>query len=278
MKGMIITILGSGSSGNAFVIQHEGSTIMIDAGFTLKDMTSKLKNANIAMTSIQALFITHGHGDHTLGIMDLNRNAAIPVYMTEKLFLSSTGADNSTSTAWLELDESQAVLFNEWDNIHIGSFTVTPIPVSHDSVSPVGFIIRAGEEKLALVTDAGELSQSSKDAMKESNIIMLESNHDSKMLWSSTRTYPLKRRISSASGHLSNEKSATILSEIISPCTRDVVLLHLSEECNTPELAEAAVRAKNPGLSDGMINLHIAKQHEPLSFSIETKTEQASNL
>lgn len=262
MNGMTITILGSGSSGNAFVIQHEESTIMIDAGFMFNEMLSRLETANIAITSIQALFITHGHTDHTQGIMDLNRYAAIPVYMTEKLFLSATGADNSTSRAWLDLDKSQAVLFNEWDKIHIGDFTITPIPVSHDSVSPVGFIIQAGEEKLALVTDAGELSLPSRDAMKDSNIIMLESNHDPEMLWNSTRPYFLKTRISGAAGHLSNEKSSTILSEIISPSTSDVVLLHLSEECNTPAMAETAAFNRNPALKAGHIKLHVARQNE----------------
>ena len=164
-NGMTITVLGSGSGGNAIVIQHGDSSVMIDAGFELDDILYRLKTANIAISSIKALFITHGHIDHTRGIANLNKHASIPVYMTEKLFLSATGANNPDSSVWLNLDKSQACLFKEWDNICIGSFEVTPIPVSHDHVSPVGFIIKVGGEKLSLVTDAGELSQQSKDAI-----------------------------------------------------------------------------------------------------------------
>lgn len=262
MNGMTITVLGSGSGGNSFVIQHEGNAIMIDAGFELDEILYRLKTANIAIASIQALFITHGHIDHTRGIANLNKYASIPVYMTEKLFLSATGANNPDSSVWLNLDKSQAFLFKEWDNLCVGSFEVTPIPVSHDHVSPVGFIIKVGGQKLSLVTDAGELSQQSKDAMKDSNVIMLESNHDPEMLQDSRRPSYLKKRISSAKGHLSNEKSAEILSEIISPRTRDVILLHLSEECNTPELARTAAIRKNPVLKNGLINLHVASQNK----------------
>jgi phosphoribosyl 1,2-cyclic phosphodiesterase len=265
---MIITVLGSGSKANSIVIQHQDSAIMIDAGFDLDIMLSKLKSANIATSSIQALFITHGHIDHTRGITDLNRYASIPVYMTEKLFISGTGAGKPNAKAWLNLDKSQAVLFKEWNNIRIGDFEVTPISVSHDSVSPVGFVVKAGGEKLSIVTDTGELSRKSKDAIKDSSVIMLESNHDSEMLHKSSRPYFLKKRISGVKGHLSNEKSAEVLSAIITSRTSDVILLHLSGECNTPELAKKAAFDKNPALKTGLVKLHITSQNEICRISV----------
>lgn len=277
MSSMTITILGSGSKGNAFIIEHEDSVIMIDAGFMLNDILSRLESANIAIASIQALFISHGHSDHARGIMDLNRYVAIPVYMTENLFLASTGANKTSHPAWLDLDKNQAVFFKEWDNIRIGSITVTPVPVSHDSVSPVGFIIKAGNEKLALVTDAGAISGESKDAMKDSNIIMLESNYDHEMLWKSQRHFLLKKRISGPTGHLSNQKSAEILSEIISPGTSDVVLLHLSQECNTPELAVKSAMGMNRSLKDGAIKLHVAEQNEVIRLSVKSVVHNNRN-
>ncbi len=264
---MRITVLGSGSGGNSIIVQQEDSSIMIDAGFELDVLLSRLKTANIAISSVRALLITHGHIDHTRGITDLNKHASIPVYMAEKLFISATGAKKPGSYAWLTLERNQVVLFKEWDHIWIGNFEVTPIPVSHDYVSPVGFIIKAGAEKLSLVTDAGEISQESKDAMKDSNVIMLESNHDPEMLRNSPRTDILKKRISGTRGHLSNEKSADILSEIISSSTSDVVLLHLSEECNTPDLARKATLDRNPALQEGLIHLHVAEQDEITKIS-----------
>jgi phosphoribosyl 1,2-cyclic phosphodiesterase len=265
---MIITVLGSGSKANSIVIQHQDNAIMIDAGFDLDVMLSKLKSANIATSSIQALFITHGHSDHTMGITAFNKHTSIPVYMAENLFNSSIGINKPSFGTCLNLERNQAVLFNEWDNIFIGDFEVTPIPVSHDFVSSVGFIIKTGKEKLSIVTDTGELSRKSKDAMTDSSVIMLESNHDPEMLHESSRPLFLKKRISGVKGHLSNEKSAEVLSEIITSRTSDIILLHLSGECNTPELARKAAFDKNPTLKTGLVKLHITSQNEICRISV----------
>ncbi|MFA6294156.1 MAG: MBL fold metallo-hydrolase, partial [Victivallales bacterium] len=258
MNGMTITVLGRGSKGNSIIVGYGDAAVMIDVGFEIGELLSRLKTADIAISSIRALLVTHGHTDHTRGITDFSKHASVPVHMSEKLFLSGTGAYGPGSRAWLNLDKKQTVFFKEGDNIRIGDFEVTPISVSHDSVSPVGFIIKTGGEKLSVVTDAGEISRQSKDAMKESDVIMLESSYDPEMLWNSPRTYVLKRRISGPKGHLSNEKSAEILSELISSRTRDVILLHLSGECNTPELARKAAFDKNPALKDGLVKLHVS--------------------
>jgi phosphoribosyl 1,2-cyclic phosphodiesterase len=276
---MTITVLGSGSKGNSIVIQYGKSAIMVDAGFKLEEMLQKMEKANISVTSIRALFITHGHADHTVGISDLSRHASIPVYMTDGLFLSATGGSGKLdSRAWLDLSRSKVVLFSARDRFNIAGFEVTPIPVSHDSVSPVGFIIEAGGIKLSIVTDAGEISSQSKDAMRNSDVIMLESNFDPEMLRNSQRPFFLKRRISGPKGHLSNEKSADIVSEILSERTRDLVLLHLSGECNTPELARNAVLDRNPSLKDGVVKLHVAKQDEAIRIFVSSNREEEKEL
>lgn len=262
---MKITVLGSGSKGNSIVVQHGKIAIMVDAGFKLEEMIQKLEKSNIPVNSIQALFITHGHADHTVGISDLSRHASIPVYMAGDLFLSATGGSGKpASRAWLDLGGKKAVLFSARDRFSVAGFEVTPVPVSHDSISPVGFIIEAGGIKLSIVTDAGEISSQSKDAMRNSDVIMIESNYDPEMLRNSQRPFFLKRRISGSKGHLSNEKSADIVSEILSDRTRNLVLLHLSGECNTPELARNAVLGRNPSLKERGINLHVAKQNEAI--------------
>lgn len=272
---MTITVLGSGSKGNSIVIQYGKSAIMVDAGFKLEEMLQRLEKAHISPSSIQALLITHGHGDHTVGISDLSRHSSIPVYMTDDLFLSATGVSGKfDSRAWLDLDGKKAMLFSARDRFHVAGFDVTPVPVSHDSVSPVGFIIEAGGIKLSIVTDAGEISSQSKDAMRNSDVIMLESNFDSEMLRNSQRPFFLKRRISGPKGHLSNEKSADIVSEILSERTKDLVLLHLSGECNTPELARNAVFEGNPTLKASGVNLHVARQDEAIKICISSNREK----
>ncbi|MFA6292543.1 MAG: MBL fold metallo-hydrolase [Victivallales bacterium] len=272
---MTITVLGSGSKGNSIVIQHGKSAIMVDAGFKLEEMLQKMEKANISVNSIMALFITHGHADHTVGISDLSRHASIPVYMTDDLFLSATGGSGKPdSRAWLDLSRSKAVLFSARDRFKIAGFEVTPVPVSHDSVSPVGFIVEAGGIKLSIVIDAGDISSQSKDAMRNSDVIMIESNYDPEMLRNSQRPFFLKRRISGPKGHLSNEKSADIVSEILSERTKDLVLLHLSGKCNTPELARKAALDRNPAIKDGIVNLHISDQDEAIRICISSNREK----
>jgi len=263
-----ITVLGSGSGGNSIVVQHGKSSIMIDAGFKFDDMLQRLEKTNISANSIQALFVTHGHLDHTVGVADLSCHASIPVYLTEELFLWAAEPDRKGG-ALSNLNRNNVRFFALQDKLHIEGFEVMPIPVSHDSISPVGFVIEADGIKLSIVTDAGDIPGQSKDAMKDSNVIMLESSYDNDMLWNSKRTHFLKKRISGAQGHLSNEKSAETVSEILSGRTSDVVLLHLSQECNTPELARNAALEKNIQLKDGSVSLHVASQNEPLSFCIE---------
>lgn len=265
---MKITVLGSGSRGNSIVVQHGKSLIMIDAGFKFDDMLQRLEQANISASSIQALFVTHGHSDHTDGVADLSRHASIPVFLTEELFIWAAESSRN-GKALSNLSRNNVKFFTVQDKLHIESFEVMPIPVSHDSISPVGFVIEADGIKLSIVTDAGDIPSQSKDAMKDSNVIMLESSYDNDMLWASKRHYLLKKRIAGSTGHLSNEKSAEIVSEILSGRTSDVLLLHLSQECNTPELARKAALEKNPNLKDGSVNLHVASQDEPLSFCIE---------
>lgn len=266
---MRITVLGSGSKGNSIVVQHGNGAIMIDAGFKLDEMLQRMDKAYIALASIQALFITHGHCDHTAAIADLTRLAAIPVFMAEELFLSATGVSaRPGSVAWLALNRDKAALFAIGDKLHVAGFEVTPIPVSHDSISPVGFIIEAEGMKLSIVTDAGEIPSQSKEAMANSDVIMLESNYDPAMLQNSQRTEILKARIAGPKGHLSNEKSAETISELLSDKTKDVVLLHLSMACNTPELATEAAFHRNPALRDGAVNLRIAGQDEPISICV----------
>ncbi len=262
---MTITVLGSGSKGNSIIVQQGKSSIMVDAGFKLDDMLQRMENSNISADSVQALLITHGHADHTAGIADMSRHASIPVYMTEDLYLSATGGSGKQgSRAWLDLSRSKAVLFSTRESFHVAGFEVTPLPVSHDSVSPVGFIIEAGGIKLSIVTDAGDIYKQSKGMMRDSDVIMIESNFDPEMLRNSQRPFFLKRRISGPKGHLSNEKSAETVSEIISDRTSDLVLLHLSGECNTPELARKAALERNPVLKDGTVNLHVARQDEAI--------------
>ena len=264
---MVITILGSGSEGNSIVLQSGNDSIMIDAGFIKDELLRRLTEAEVHLDSIRAIFLTHGHSDHVCGVADFARHIGVPVHMTENLFVAGTqGA--ARQKPWLNLSINEVSIFSAWDRIPVGAFQIVPVPVSHDSTSTVGLVLSSGDLKLSIATDLGGMSIGAMGAMQGADIIMLESNHDNDMLWNSQRHFLLKKRISGPTGHLSNEKCAEMLYELMTEKTSDVVLLHLSRECNTPELAAEAVRSKNPRLGVGRCRLHIASQNEDLSLNI----------
>ncbi len=258
-KEVKVTVLGSGSKGNSIVIESAKSAIMIDAGFDAPEILSKLASAQIAKNKISSLFITHEHSDHIKGAKELSENLSIPVYLHNNVF---------TKSKWVNLDAAQVSLFRQWDKIDVADFIVTPIPVLHDTIAPVGYIVecKSSGEKISIVTDAGFLQEPAIKAMKNSDIIMLESNHDIKTLHNSQRPDFLKDRIAGYKGHLSNNQCGYVLSQIVGKRTSEIILLHRSEDCNTEELAANYANNVLKKLGRCDINLQVAKQYEPISI------------
>jgi len=218
---MKVCTLASGSSGNSLFIETKRAKILVDAGATLKQLNSKLKTLDVEISDIDAVVITHEHTDHTLALPHIG----VPVYVS-----------SSTVPLWKDKVKN----LNEFESsspFSIKDILVTPFPVPHDALDPVGFTVQTDHKKLGIVTDIGSVTALVRERLKGSNILILEFNHDHQMLLYSSYPWELKQRIKSRLGHLSNEEGAILLKNLIHEGLCHVVLAHLSEVNNKPKTA-----------------------------------------
>jgi len=216
---MKFNIIASGSKGNATIIKYKDSILLIDMGITLTRLQEGLKEWDLKLDQLSGALFTHDHGDHIRGLR----------FISPKICYSTRGTLTSLCN---EIDFYQPFL--------VGEFKITPYKTSHDATNPCCYLIEAGEEKLAYVTDTGYMLEETINAFKNVNYLIIESNHDIQMLLKTNRPLELKERIMSDHGHLCNEDSAVAAANIVGPDTKEIVLAHLSEEANTPELAISA--------------------------------------
>ena len=213
---MKFSIVGSGSKGNACLIYNKDTLIQIDMGLPLKSLKKELDHLGKTVNDIQALFITHEHTDHIAGI---------PLYHDRVDLYAGEGTYASANPV------------EPFIPLEVGSMSIVPFPTSHDATNPMGYLIEEEGCRLGYVTDTGYLSDEALALIKDCDYYYFESNHDLKMLMNSARPAVLKKRIHSKHGHLSNIDSAIYMAELIGPRTKAIYLAHLSEECNTPEIA-----------------------------------------
>ncbi len=213
---MKFSIVGSGSKGNACLIYNKDTLIQIDMGLPLKSLKKELDHLGKTVNDIQALFITHEHTDHIVGI---------PLYHDRVDLYAGEGTYASANSV------------EPFIPLEVGSMSIVPFPTSHDATNPMGYLIEEEGCRLGYVTDTGYLSDEALALIKDCDYYYFESNHDLKMLMNSARPAVLKKRIHSKHGHLSNIDSAIYMAELIGPRTKAIYLAHLSEECNTPEIA-----------------------------------------
>ena len=213
---MKFSIVGSGSKGNACLIYNKDTLIQIDMGLPLKSLKKELDHLGKTINDIQALFITHEHTDHIVGI-PLSHDR-VDLYAGEGTYASANPVE-------------------PFIPLEVGSMSIVPFPTSHDATNPMGYLIEEEGCRLGYVTDTGYLSDEALALIKDCDYYYFESNHDLKMLMDSARPAVLKKRIHSKHGHLSNIDSAIYMAELIGPRTKAIYLAHLSEECNTPEIA-----------------------------------------
>lgn len=239
---MEIYILASGSKGNATIVKNKNELILIDMGITLTRLRNELATLNHEVKDIGAVLFTHEHTDHASGVNFFNENIVFATKGT--------------------LKKRKHNLLVPYQKTHIMNFSITPLSISHDATMPVGFIIESENEKLVYMTDTGAISEKNLELMKNATYYIIESNHNIKMLLQTNRPAVLKHRILSDVGHLSNEDSALYMSEVIGEQTKEIILAHLSEEANDPEIAlktyERIFRQKFINLEN--IRLHYAKQ------------------
>jgi len=211
-------ILASGSTGNCTFVDFGGTRILIDCGISKRQLITKLHQYHYDICDIDYVFLTHDHSDH-------NKNIHL---FHEDLIYCGKGTIPS-----LRMDH----FVNPYDILTFNDITVIPLSISHDATSPLGFVFLKENIKFVYMTDTGYVSKKNASYMVDAGYYVMESNHDIEMLMNTSRPMYLKNRIISDYGHLSNLDSAMIMSHLLGPSTKEIVLAHLSKEANTVEKA-----------------------------------------
>ena len=220
----------SGSSGNCLYVASENTKILIDAGLTGKKIQEGLKEIGVNPGDIKGIVITHEHDDHIKSAGILSRRFNIPIYANTKTWEAMIGSLGI-------INEENIMVFEGYDMFQIGDIYVKPFAIPHDAVSPCGYSFIHGDNKISIATDIGYVSEEIKDNIKDSDLILLEANHDIELLKVGPYPYHLKRRVLSDKGHLSNEAAGNAIVEILNSKIKKVILGHLSQTNNYPELA-----------------------------------------
>ncbi len=250
-----ITVLGSGSRGNSTVIHGPEGCLLLDAGFSSKELEKRLEETGISPSDIRGVLITHGHSDHTKGCRLFATRHHICAYMTAPT-LHEGGRLHF-------LPEQQAVI-TPGTAFELCGIRVEPFTLPHDAVDTVGYTFHACGQKIGVATDLGHLNLLARQKLHACSLLMLESNHEPAMLQASARPIQLKRRILGRHGHLSNEDAASAISELLAAESRSLVLAHLSSECNNRELVADIFRKTLANLGRTDILFRIAEQDRPL--------------
>jgi phosphoribosyl 1,2-cyclic phosphodiesterase len=239
--------LGSGSRGNALLVEHEQTLIMIDCGLPLTTLVQRLDAVGRSIDDIDALLITHEHGDHSRGIRPFRRRRELPLWTTP-----------GTAQVVDAIDNFERVRCGR--ELKIGSIEVVPIPVPHDAREPCQFVFTAGRQRLGLLTDTGHATPVIRQALQSCDALAIEFNHDRAMLENGSYPEAVKARVGSRFGHLSNDQTVDLVADVAHPGLQWIMGLHVSEQNNTP----ARVRATAARITDSSgIELRLASQHEP---------------
>ncbi len=301
---MRMTVLASGSKGNSTLVCSSRTRILVDAGLSCRELLKRMQMANEDPAAIDALLITHEHQDHVQGVAVLARKLGVPVYFTQATHRAwmrwMMPHKRMTYAAWLaqrqqDLAQRQAEeagvaaeaeeaacaeespkqedpcrlpgveYFAAGSGFSIGDIAVTPFTIPHDAADPVGFVFEADGVRMAIATDLGYIPPNVKMAIRNCDVLMLESNHDLEMLRDGPYPWSVKQRVMSRVGHLSNEATSDFLQKNYDGNASYVVLAHLSESNNLPELARVtAERALRDRMSLLANKLLLAQQNTPL--------------
>ena len=220
--------LASGSRGNCIYLGTKSTKILIDAGISAKATKAKLQEINVDLADIDAILISHEHGDHIAGLRVLAYKMGIPIL-----------ANNETAKGIVETfhDCPKFKIFSTGETFEFGDLEIHPFSIQHDTLDPVAFTVRTGALKLGFCTDLGFVTSLVQNQLKECDYLYLEANHQISMVHASPRPMVYKQRVLGRSGHLSNEACGQLLSQVHHPKLKHVHLAHLSSECNTPETA-----------------------------------------
>jgi len=259
-----VTVLASGSKGNCTLVSSSGTRLLVDAGLSCRELLRRLALCGGDANCIDAILITHEHSDHVGGLRVLAKRLKIPVYMTEATHDAYRRYARDAAGNRVKLERLE--LFRPGHVFNIGDVTVTPFTIPHDAIDPVGFTFRSEGVKVAVCTDLGYMPASVRDHIRGCQVLMIESNHDLEMLRGGPYPWAVKQRVMSRVGHLSNDALADFLTTDYDGGAEYVILAHLSEQNNHPEIARmTAERALGEQRNFVRNQLVLAAQHEPLA-------------
>lgn len=252
-----ITALGSGSSGNSFVVHSAGGNILIDAGFSRKELIRRMVEVNVDPASIQAVLLSHEHDDHLKGCRIFCDQFKIPLCISFETwnYLRQQKKDK------LPVNIHQ---FAAGDKFELAGMTILPFTVQHDAIDPVGFVIQSRDKQIGFASDLGAVNALAKLRLNDCDILILESNYDLDMLRCSDRQIHLKRRIAGPHGHLNNLDAIESLNDLLTERTKVLMLVHASSECNDYELVRSLACAQLKKMKRNDIVMKVVEQNKTL--------------
>jgi phosphoribosyl 1,2-cyclic phosphodiesterase len=245
------TILGSGSNGNCAYLEAGDTRILIDAGFSARQTRQRLAEIGRAPEGLTGILLTHEHSDHINGLVGLASKLNIPIYCNQ---YTREAIEFQLETKF------DCRIFSTGASFDLEDISVDTFSIPHDASDPVGFLIRTGAGNIGFLTDLGHATKLVLERVRSANVLVLEANHDLKMLQESGRPWSLKQRIAGRHGHLSNNEAADAAQEIMSAELRHVYLGHLSRECNDPELALRVLQERMEKIGARHVRLELTAQ------------------
>lgn len=234
--------LASGSSGNSIYVATDKKKVLVDAGLSGKRVSERLDKISVDGSELDAILVTHEHGDHIKGVGILSRRFNLPIYATEKTWAAAKEDLG-------KINPKHRCRINK-GGLSLGDLEIESFEIPHDAVDPVGFTLRNKNKKVSIATDIGYMTEEIMANLKGSNLVILESNHDLEMLKAGPYPWSLKQRIMSKEGHLSNDDAAATVVELVKNSVERILLAHLSKDNNVPQLAHLTV--KNMIIDAGM--------------------------
>jgi phosphoribosyl 1,2-cyclic phosphodiesterase len=227
-----IASIASGSNGNCYYLGNDDDAILVDAGISARQIVERMTRLGLSLSRLRGVFISHEHADHVRGIDVFCRKYSVPVFMTEKTYVSYGRV----------ISDALLNYFSPGQPVKVGNIRVTPFLKSHDAVEPCSFSISSGNKNVAVMTDIGFECENVIAHIKNADAVFLESNYDDHMLRAGLYPAYLKKRIASDVGHLSNTQAAELAVTHASARLKHIFLSHLSANNNTPDLALGAFK------------------------------------
>jgi phosphoribosyl 1,2-cyclic phosphodiesterase len=243
--------LGSGSKGNATIVQSANTMVLIDCGFSISEIDKRMARQNLDPQQIEAILVTHEHWDHMGGVFPLARRYRLPVYLTA----GTAAAAKSTKGVPVELIDAHK-------KFEVGEIDVSAIAVPHDAREPVQFVLTCQGKSLGVLTDLGSITSHVVESYRQCDGLLLEANHDRTMLAEGPYPYPLKRRVGGDWGHLNNEQAADLLGRLDLGRIQGLVMGHISEKNNCLD----AVKRSVGSIVDDASYVQYATQYEGTSW------------